>query len=141
MTSIRPFMASDLLSLDIQPGQRDEAGGMSTAQLIAGPAWTALNAGGAVIGCGGFAPVYPGHFFAWAHLAVGKRHALLAITRHAHWWMDGARWRRLTGYARADWPEAHRWMVALGFRAEGLLLAFGPQGEDFMVYGRCNREW
>jgi hypothetical protein len=135
-TIIKPLTLCDLSAIQVQAGQRGEVSGMDPAMLLAGPAWCARGHDGRLLACGGFAPVHPGHFYAWAHLADGKGHGLVPITRHARAWLAGGHYRRVTAYARADWVEACRWIDLLGFHAEGLLRAFGPDGEDYVVFGR-----
>lgn len=44
--------------------------------------------------------------------------------------------KRVQMTVRADYPEGIRWAQALGFRYEGLMEAYGPEGADYVMMGR-----
>lgn len=45
-------------------------------------------------------------------------------------------YERIQAIVRTDWPVAIRFMERLGFVKEGLMRKFGPDRDDFYLYGR-----
>lgn len=139
MIRVEPFTPSDLPTLAIQPGQQRELIEISPDTLTAGPAWTVRDHVGRALCCAGFQQVHAGHAIGWALLAGEQRAAMVALTRRVALELGRAPWRRVTAMCRADWNAAHRWLGHLGFACEGVLSAYGPEGDDYAVYGRVRR--
>lgn len=107
---------------------------------ITGPAWTAL-ADGAPVACYGVRPGMPGQGEAWFLLAPAapwRSVMKLALRRALAEWQTG-RWRRVSATAQADCPAARRFAEWVGFQPEGILHAWGPAGEDHIMYGLWRR--
>lgn len=129
---IRAFQPADLLAIDVQPRQSDQAGEMTIAQgeRMAGDwAWTAEIDGRAVC-CAGLWHVYGETAIAWAFMAEDAGPHLLAVTRKARKAIAAAPWRRLEATATPDWPAANRWLALLGFRNRGRVQHWGPAAVD-----------
>jgi hypothetical protein len=102
----------------------------------AGPAVTFLE-DGAPVAVGGLAILFAGVAEAWC--VIGEAPAL-PLVRSLRRLLDletamlGL--HRIQAHARADADGACRLLVHLGFAAEGLARAFGPDRSDHVLYGR-----
>jgi hypothetical protein len=103
----------------------------------AGPAVTFLR-DGQPVAAGGLAILFPGVAEAWALIGAGV--PALPLVRGFRRMLDlettmlGL--HRIQAHARADADLACRLLQHLGFAAEGLALAFGPDRSDHVLYGR-----
>lgn len=46
--------------------------------------------------------------------------------------------RRLSAGTPIDQPEGSRWLETLGFKREGVMVKYGPDGKDWVLYARTN---
>lgn len=104
-----------------------------------GPAFTALD-GERVIGCGGVARL-------WGRVGEGWTIFGSEIAEHPVWLhrtvrpmlrdiMDGMDLDRLQVNVLATSERNCRWIERLGFKLEGLMIRFGPNGEDYFRYAK-----
>ena len=138
------FESAHLAALRLQPGQAPHFGHLLTHETGAGlaelgPAFAAVDEN-YVLACWGLAEIWPGRADCWALLGdelTGTRFAVL------HRWVA----RQLTtshenGYRRLEttidptFAPARRWAALLGFRREGLLRRYLPDGRDMLLYAR-----
>lgn len=109
-----------------------------------GLGWAMLE-GGYVIGAGGIAPVWFGRAVVW--LLPGEntepRHLVVAY-RFIRRWLDALQefpaFRRIEAAVRFDFAEGHRFARGLGFRHEGLMRFWGPDGTSHHLYARLRGE-
>lgn len=136
MIVVRDFDPDDLRTLELQPMQAAEAG---ACDLYAnGPAWTVSGEDGRILGCMGFLIAGPSYRIAWALLALGKRNAMVPITRTIRRLLDGAGWSRVEMLTRADFAEAGEWARLLGFELESVKRMALPDGGDVQVWVRLS---
>jgi hypothetical protein len=154
IASVRPMAAGDVVQLALQPSQHKCLGMTRVAhsiedgqELVAGgPAWTAIGrhhdgTWGRILCCAGFTILWPanektrGHAMAWAMLAEGLGAAHLAVTRFAQRRIAEAPYSRLEAIVR-DVEAEKAWAWYCGFRNPILLRAWGPEGEDHLLYER-----
>ena len=138
--TVDPFRPWDTWSITPawdQPGVdlRD----MAVQAAAAGPAWTG-RWDGRVIGCAGFALLWPGRAQAWCLLDIEvPRRAWLGIHRAVRERLAQAPslgvWR-IEADAAFGFTEASRWLDMLGFEREGIARRFGPDGSDFIRFAR-----
>ena len=89
----------------------------------------------------GVTPCWPGRGQAWTILSdeVIRDHGL-SLTRMTRWHLNDVtergKLRRIEATVRAGHRAGHRWMHALGFKREGLMRRYGPEGEDHHLYAR-----
>lgn len=81
----------------------------------------------------------------WMVLTAGlPRRARVAAAREARARMDELQahpwWRRIEMTVQADEPWAASFARALGMRLEGIARGWGPDGRDFMMFGRIAGE-
>lgn len=99
-----------------------------------GPAFT-LIADERVVGAGGVVLGWEGLGDAWAVLAPNAPKIL--VTRMAKSMLQEVKrnlnLRRIQTFTLPE-PKYGLWVEALGFRSEGTLHKYGPNGEDFMIW-------
>lgn len=137
---VRSFLPDDPGAVHFSPQQTAQQAGFtdwlgSVRQAPdVGPAWTAEYAG-RVVGCGGFALIWPGRCTAWA--AVGcdiPPWAWTGITRAVASRLHQLRAigiRRVEAETLHGYAAAARWVRLLGFTWECLSPAFGPDGRAY----------
>lgn len=136
----RPFEPAHLGLLDLPAAERGPVNAGEWAAFLA-PAftWTGFVEG-RVVGCAGLVPQWPGRAQAW--LLVGPalpRRAWPAITAKVAAILDAghaAGFRRIEATVVDGFAPGHRWIRRLGFRAEGLMRGYGPDGRDHWLYAR-----
>lgn len=149
---LRPFRAADYVALHAlcsrTHGQPlvDDPMAVGAAYAASGPAFTALS-GGCVMAIAGLVLIWPGRASAWAVLnpaARGDLRAALWITiqirKSLRVLARAHGLRRIEAQARRDDPRAIRWLMALGFTAEGELDRYGPDGADYLAFSRLTED-
>ncbi len=136
-----PFRPEHLGALRLQAAQaylqpllaRPEYG----AALVGPNTWSGILEG-RIVGCAGVLPQWPGRAIAWALLTrnlsarhfLRAHHKVLSVLRSAQ--RDGA--RRIETSVDSGFDAGHRWVRALGFRPEGLMRCYSPEGRDHVLY-------
>lgn len=104
----------------------------------AGPCFSAF-AGESVIACAGVLEIWPGRAQVWSLLSedVGMYgfRVHLAVKR----FLNAYRCRRLECVIDPRSARAIAWATALGFRREGFMEAYTPNGDDQDLYVRLTR--
>ena len=141
---LAPFVPAHLAGLELQPMQVPRFGGSLNVETAAGlrrlgPAFAALD-GGRVMACWGVADIWPGRGDCWALLDNGLTGGRFVVL---HRWVarnlnvaQRLGYRRLETTIDPDFPEARRWAERLGFRCEGRLRRYLPDGRDMLLYAR-----
>lgn len=152
--SIRPFLAGDVVQLDLQPSQHMTLGINKPVQSLddgreleqQGPAWTAVGADGRILCCYGFAFLFPpadgfgGHALAWALLATGVGSAHVAITRFARETIANSQIDRIEAVVRGEVVAEWRWAEMVGLQLAASLRSWGPEGKTHRLYERVRGE-
>lgn len=134
---VRPFRAADAEAFLLQRGQRESEAAVHTPPekwaLMEkhGILFTGFN-GDRILGCAGIIPWDTGVAHAWARLAEGlSRSEFLWITRQAIMFMDRQHqtFRRIEMACAMSFPPARRWARLMGFRREGRMVAYLPNGD------------
>lgn len=104
---------------------------------VAGPAFSAIDERGAVIGCAGL--VIDGEAgVAWAVLTDEVRSRPLFLHRNVKRGLAAIVKRyglaRVEATARADWAGARSWLRRLGFRPSGIESDYMGTGQTYMRY-------
>ena len=99
----------------------------------AGPAMTAQE-NGEILACAGIAEQGFGVGTLWAFIAADAGRRFLSLHRGARRLIQLHPLRRLEATTECDFPQGCRWLELLGFKSEGLLHAYGPDGADHYRY-------
>lgn len=100
-----------------------------------GHAWTLLD-GEKVIFCGGVWTMWKGVGEAWCIMGDEVARYPLAVVKTLKAKISGLCYRRIQATVRASDKQARDLIALCGFKAEGLLEAYGPEGSDYVMYGR-----
>lgn len=137
--NIIPFQPIHLELLMLQPGQsyaRQYFGQQKYAEtLMAGPAFTAME-DDRVLCMAGVLPYWEGRAEAWALLSGGLTRHFVRIHRAVLRFLETSDIRRIETAVDANFPEAIIWAEKLGFKCEGLMPGYTPEGRDCLRYAR-----
>lgn len=127
MIRIDPFAPADLAAFVPRPEQRTAADPPRARALAAaelGPAFTARDDDGHVLGCAGLCENSREHATAWALFADQIRPAQWArITAAIREVLSVSDYRRIDMMVRSDFAAARHFAEALGFEEEAVLYA------------------
>lgn len=140
MTTTRPFEATDLLLIDLQPGQckpefrLDEQYG----QWLKENSYCAytIEHEGAVVAVGGAIELWPGRAEVWLLLDKRAGRIMSSVHRRVLRFITALPHHRVETGCEIDWPEAHRWLKMLGFEHERTARKYMPSGRDIDIYVR-----
>lgn len=101
----------------------------------------AMIDGGRILGCGGIAPEWHGRALVWMIVTVfaRPRDVVAGIKIARRLFLQTQRdpaFRRLELLVRAGRSWCDSFSRALGFTLEGRCVAFGPDGDDYLMYAR-----
>ena len=93
-----------------------------------------------VLGVAVFVPLWPGVSEIWmltsTHIHTYQFSYFKILRRGIKVFMDFYGIRRLQGTIRADVNFATKWIHSFGFEKEGVLVQYGPSGEDHYMFAR-----
>ncbi|MEQ8370789.1 MAG: hypothetical protein RIE31_05130 [Alphaproteobacteria bacterium] len=120
-----------------EPGRSEllSAGASPESLALRGPSVTLADGDGTPVAALGLVPLWPGVAEAWVltgSRVTGHVHAFHRLVRRHL--ADAPRrftLHRIQASVRADSVVARRWALALGFREEGLMPAYGPDQADY----------
>lgn len=101
----------------------------------AGPAFTALD-GNRVIACAGVVRMWENRDSAWALLDQDCGRQFIGIYRGMQRFLDLHDTRRVEASVDSRFEAGHRLMGMLGFKREGIMRAYLPDGRDCDLYAR-----
>jgi len=141
--NIRQYRAEDALAI-IGRGTRQPGGvaldemtdQLAKAKESRGPAVTAI-ADEKIVACGGIEVVWPGVAEAWCLFPHAMSHCEM-LPRHAkrilQQWIEDYQLVRVQAPLRADFQTGIRFAEWLGFRCEGRLRRYHPDGCDALMH-------
>jgi len=106
--------------------------------VAAGPSFTAF-ADERVIACGGVFRQGEHCGIVWALMTPATRFYLTSITRAIMRWLDECGIRRIEAAVDAEYEISQRWHELMGFKREGLIECYTPDGRDGYLYARIRR--
>jgi len=139
--SLEKFSVDDWLQMTTQPRQSVEHSiGASDPNLdvIADMEHSlTFKKDGKALVCAGIIPIWSGRGAAWLILSDEVHHAEMRIV-HAEVlkFLDNAPFRRIETSVDSEFRQAHRWAIMLGFKPEGEMKSYCPQGRDHWLYAR-----
>lgn len=129
-----------LQALILQPAQefaRASLGKPGYAEALAASEAFAGIIDGRVVACAGVRELWQGRGEAWALIAKdigakGMHETHYAVKRY----LDESAMRRIEAACDAAFLQAHRWLYLLGFKYEGPLESYTPDGRDCLRFAR-----
>lgn len=137
-----PFVPYHVARIELQQTQEKDAAYCTperAAALVNDMAWSVIQ-GDEIWASGGILPVWEGRAIAWALLShrIGPsrfrrihtlvKRGLEEAHRRGYW--------RIETTVDPEFDNAARWVAALGFRYEGRMRKFGPDGRDHLLVAR-----
>ncbi len=132
---IESFDASDLVRLDVQDKQKTACIGSAPDLASGGPAFSVYD-GEMLMGCMGIYTLWKGRGLAWALLSRHAGKIISPLTYAARQYFMIAPFHRIEATVDAGFGSAVRWIELLGFRKEGLMQRYSPEGHDHYLYAR-----
>lgn len=134
---VERFRPEHLEQLILQPAQefaglnRGHAESLSKTESFAG------LIDGRVVACAGVTPLWDGRGEAWALIArdIGAK-GMHELHFQAKRYLSGSALRRIEASCDATFMQAHRWLFLLGFKFEGPLRKYTPDGRDCLRFAR-----
>ncbi len=106
------------------------------AELCAeSPAWSIFD-GEQIVGCGGFFKDHDECVTAWTLLLPCSGPRMRFVHRAALEVIGRCPARRIQAHASVTFKPAMRWLTMLGFKFEGTLRKFTPDGADMLLFAR-----
>ena len=136
---IVPLTVEHVLSIEPQQAQDDvsvdERVATAKALMHVGQSYALLDADG-VMCIAGIAHQWEGRGMAWALVSRHAGRKMRLLTRIISRYLDAVNYRRIEMYVDAQFATGCRWATMLGFKDEGRLASFMPNGNDAFMYGR-----
>jgi len=138
---IIPYQAEHLHRLMLQPAQlmmkpqMDE--NYAKALEIPNFAYTAIK-NDRVLACAGVLPIWEGRGEAWAMLAADIGTDFVFIHNATRKYLRECGIRRIEAVVDAQFRQAKRWVMTLGFEYEGWMKAYTPDGRDCIRFARVS---
>jgi hypothetical protein len=134
------FQMKHLRGIEIREWDRKLVSMIDPIPMIqAGPAFSLIIKEKVVI-IGGVAILWPGVGEAWVISSPLVTTYPLALTRSVKRYLGliekAKHLHRVQAVVLVDHPTGHRWIRGLGFKCEGMMIAYGPNKEDFMRYAK-----
>lgn len=141
MITIKDYKKGDLDVIKANP--LDTEVGVLTDENIGNIAFSAY-VGDALVGCGGFRVFWFGVAEAWLMLPKSskdksfceKAEAVMLLYQKLERLMKEHKLWRVGALVRTDFPKAIKLVEALGFKWEGLMRKYAPDGTDRLIYGK-----
>lgn len=140
MTMTKPFEASDLLAIDLQPWQIQPEFDLSEkyGEWLKSNSYCAhtIVHDGKIIGAGGAIEIWQGRAEVWLLLDKSSGSVMNGVHRVTTRFLNALPHRRVETGCEIGWPEAHRWLKMLGFEHEHTARKYMPSGRDIDIYVR-----
>jgi hypothetical protein len=139
--TFRPFHVDLLIARGVQQQQLAEVSlvprGYASLPPVPGAALSAFEDSGRIIMCGGVVPRHPGVGELWALVSQDAGRYFVALTRATRRFLQTQQlmYRRIECTSAIDFPQGCRWLGLLGFKHEGPVPGFGPNGEAHVRFG------
>lgn len=119
--------------------QIDRQADAQTKMAQLGTAFTCFSEAG-IIACAGIAQIWPGVGHAWVVMGKNYKKDRIWIHKQAISYMNkiiaGMDYHRVQANVVCDFIPGIQWMERMGFKLEGKMHQYGPDGEDHYLYAR-----
>lgn len=137
---IVPFKAEHLHTLNLQSAQALFGPLLTDAEYgksleAAGNAFTGIVDGETII-CSGVVEQWQNRAIAWALISENSGKHFVAIHKAVSRFLKVCDYKRVEAYVDDRFEQGYRWMDMLGFKHEGLMTAFSPNGSNMHLYSK-----
>jgi hypothetical protein len=140
---IEPFKVWHLDEFDLQPTQAGLRAFLKQGHALHlaenSFAFTGFQDGKAV-GCAGMIELWPGRECAWSLLSDCGPRAFLNVHRTVVRSLEARRARRTEMAVDVDHFAGQRWAALLGFKKEGLMECYSPDGRNAYLYAKVRHD-
>lgn len=142
MYDLRAYQVSDFHRMKLRKEDLDELMGVGeqvrelARYYMNGPGFT-LTYNNKIVGCGGVINMWAGVGEAWFRgtpLIYEHRIKVLKVCKQVIQTVKANAYRRIQAAVRSDWAAAHRFVKYIGFKHEGFMPFYGPDGATFIRY-------
>jgi|DEB0MinimDraft_12_1074336.scaffolds.fasta_scaffold67483_2 RimJ/RimL family protein N-acetyltransferase len=102
---------------------------------VSGPCFTGIK-NGRVLGCAGLVKQWENRAIAWSLLSGDIGNDFISIHKAVMRFLKLSEYNRIEAFVDANFEQGHRWIEMLGFKREGYMEQFNPDGGDAMLYAR-----
>lgn len=135
----RPLHIHLLIAQGVQPAQSRQVSHVpATYASVERPPGLAMTvkSGDRIILCGGIIPTAPKVGLLWAVLSPDAGKHMLWLHRATQRFLGIEPLRRVEATVEEGFPAGCRWLQLLGFEFEGVMKAYGDDGENHLRYAR-----
>lgn len=128
------YKTEHLFELNVQPYQLSDEVTPEYAEWIGQyPCYTAIH-DGKVVAVGGLVPMWPGRAVMYLRVSDGISYQWISLFRAAKKviYQGLKEYHRLE--AQSEFPESERWLQMLGFKYEGVMRKYRPDGQDVKMW-------
>jgi hypothetical protein len=140
---IEPFLARHLDEFELQPTQAGLRPFLESGHKLhlaeKSFAFTGFQDGKAV-GCAGLVELWPGRDCAWSLLSDCGPRAFFNIHCTVVRFLEARGTRRTEMSVDVDHSAGQRWAELLGFKKEGLMGSYSPDGRDAYLYAKVRHD-
>lgn len=104
--------------------------------IDAGPSFSLISDDGIVWGCAGVSHIEGHRAAAWALIRDGIGPNFYRFHKGVRKFLDDCDYTRVEMTVDVSFVEAARWAKMLGFKVEGYMRQYFPNGEDALLYAR-----
>jgi RimJ/RimL family protein N-acetyltransferase len=140
---IEPFIPAHIPMLKLQQAQAimqpfiDEPG--YGEQLAATSEAFSCFVNDEIIAIIGIIPQWENRAVAWGLIGENAGPHFISITKAIHRFIEIANYRRIEAFVDTEFEQGHRWMKIMGFKKEGRMAYFDPNGRDYDLYAKITR--
>ncbi len=117
----------------------DREADMRNKGMQKGTAFTGFSEG-EIIGCAGIIPVWPGVGHAWVTMGANYKKHRIWVHKNVMSFMDkiieGMELHRVQANVVCEFIPGVQWLERMGFKLEGKMYKYGPDGADHYLYAR-----
>lgn len=137
---VRPWKPGDTQKLELQPSQQYlvEMGLLDvdlTELSEHALAWV-IEEDGEIFVIAGLAPQWENRALIWSYVSKNAGRHFRKIHKIANRFLDQADYRRIEATVDVGFEAGVRWIEMLGFKYEGYMKAYRPDGADMLLYAR-----
>ena len=105
--------------------------------IDAGPAFSMIDSDGTVWGCAGVQELEHHRAMSWALIREGiTLRILVELSKGIQCFLDNTDYARVEAAVAMDFEKSNKWARMLGFKLEGFMHGYFPNGGDAYLYAR-----